>query len=321
LWGGAPKELFTRRLKQRKLTFLYHERMYKQGYEYHKMPFRALRHFFIYKQYPTLHLLCASAYASADFARTGCFINKAYKWGYFPELKKYDSIDNLLAQKQKNTIVWVARFIDWKHPEVPLEIAKRLKSEGYDFQIKMIGNGEMMDCIRQMIETNQLEDCVQIMGSMLPHQVRDYMERSEIFLFTSDKYEGWGAVVNESMNSCCAVIASHAIGSVPFLIKNGKNGLIYQDGNIDDAVSKIKWLLDYPEDRKRLSKQAYETIETEWNATVAAERLLTMSEAILRENKHSSFDEGICSHAPYLSNDWIKKTSGYSISCPQNSKK
>ena len=49
------------------------------------------------------------------------------------------------------------------------------------------------------------------------------MEKSEIFLFTSDKGEGWGAVLNESMNSACAVVASHAIGSVPFLLKDGEN--------------------------------------------------------------------------------------------------
>lgn len=306
LWGGAPKELIMPRLKQRKLTFRYHERIYKQGYEYHKMPLRALRHFFMYRRYSTLHLLCASAYAAADFAKTGCFIGKGYKWGYFTELRRYDSLEKLIESKDKNTIMWAARFLDWKHPEVPVEVAKRLKADGYDFKMKMIGNGEMTDRICQMIKEYQLEDCVQIMGAMLPHQVRDYMEKSEIFLFTSDKYEGWGAVANESMNSGCAIVASHAIGSVPFLIQNGENGLIYCDGHIDDALSKIKALLDNPEERKRLALNAYKTIETEWNATVAVEKLLVISESILRGEKVKLYEEGVCSLAPLLSNDWIK---------------
>ena len=33
------------------------------------------------------------------------------------------------------------------------------------------------------------------------------------------------------MNSACAVVANSAIGSVPFLIKNKENGLIYENGN------------------------------------------------------------------------------------------
>jgi glycosyltransferase involved in cell wall biosynthesis len=61
---------------------------------------------------------------------------------------------------------------------------------------------------------------------MAPEAVRDHMEAADIFLFTSDFNEGWGAVLNESMNSACAVVASHAIGSVPFLLKDGENGFI-----------------------------------------------------------------------------------------------
>ena len=82
-----------------------------------------------------------------------------------------------------------------------------------------------------MIRSKGVEDCVEMLGAMSPDEVRAYMERADVFLFTSDFNEGWGAVLNESMNSGCAVVASHAIGSVPFLIKDGVNGLIYENGN------------------------------------------------------------------------------------------
>ena len=36
--------------------------------------------------------------------------------------------------------------------------------------------------------------------------------------------EGWGAVVNEAMNSGCAVVADHMIGAAPWLIRQGENG-------------------------------------------------------------------------------------------------
>lgn len=63
-----------------------------------------------------------------------------------------------------------------------------------------------------------------------------------------------GAVLNESMNSGCAVIASDAIGSVPFLIKNGVNGIIYKDGNQKDLSQVLMELLDNPEKRKKQSR-------------------------------------------------------------------
>ena len=33
------------------------------------------------------------------------------------------------------------------------------------------------------------------------------MEQADIYLFTSDRNEGWGAVANEAMNSACAMVA------------------------------------------------------------------------------------------------------------------
>ena len=84
-----------KRLKEKKLTFLYTERIYKKGYENYKWPLRLVRHFFKYSRYKSFYLLCASAYASADFSRTCSFVNKAYKWGYFTELIRYKDIDLL----------------------------------------------------------------------------------------------------------------------------------------------------------------------------------------------------------------------------------
>ena len=45
------------------------------------------------------------------------------------------------------------------------------------------------------------------------------MRKHEIFLFTSDRNEGWGAVSNESMSNGCMLVGSDGIGSIPFLVK------------------------------------------------------------------------------------------------------
>lgn len=76
-----------------------------------------------------------------------------------------------------------------------------------------------------------LSEYVTFAGFKKPEQVREYMENADIFLFTSDYGEGWGAVLNEAMNSCMAVVADCGIGAAPFLLKPGKNGMVYPDGN------------------------------------------------------------------------------------------
>ena len=129
------------------------------------------------------------------------------------------------------------------------------------------------------------------------------MEKAQIFLVTSDRNEGWGAVVNEAMNSCCSVIANHAAGAVPYLIQNGSNGFIYKDGDIDELFDKVIWLLTHESFRRQMGKEAYLTIINQWNAKTAASRLLTLSQRLL-EGKGTPYSDGICSQAEIIEDNW-----------------
>ena len=303
--GSAPRSLLETRLKNKKLTFYYSERPYKIKPPIYKLAVHFLRNLKHIIRHRNLYILCASAYTSADYAKVFTFKNKAYKWGYFTAVKEYEDVNTLIGEKTQNSILWTARFIDWKHPEHAVEVAKRLKADGYSFKLNLIGNGELEKQIRALIQQESLSDCVELLGSMRPEEVREYMEKSEIFLFTSDRNEGWGAVLNESMNSACAVVANSAIGSVPFLMKDGENGYMYKDG--DDLYNKTKKLLDNAEERKRLSKNAYNTMIEEYNPKNAAKKLVGLCERMLSgEYKPFPFAEGICSKAEELKDNWYK---------------
>ena len=90
--------------------------------------------------------------------------------------------------------------------------------------MELIGGGEMFNLISETISEKGLEQNVKLLGTMSPVEVRKRMEKASIFLFTSDQNEGWGVVLNEAMNSACAVVANQEIGAVPFLINHSENG-------------------------------------------------------------------------------------------------
>jgi len=304
--GSAPEVYTEARVRQNKLTFRYSERLYKQGlwraFSPRGIASRLLHHT-RYAAKP-LYMLCASAYTAFDFSLTGAYIGKTYKWGYFPEVKELD-LDALFEEKHKNgtmSVLWAGRMISWKHPEVMISLAKYLREQGKRFRIDMIGNGELEHSLAASIRANRLEDCVHMLGAMSPEAVREHMEKADVFVFSSDFNEGWGAVLNESMNSACAVVASHAIGSVPFLLKDGENGLIYKNGDTEDLCRKVCSLLDAPEEREKLGRAAYETLHKEWNAQTAAQRLLQLAEDLMQDKKCSRFATGPCSLANRISN-------------------
>ena len=99
------------------------------------------------------------------------------------------------------------------------------------------------------------------------------------------------------MNSACAVVASNEIGSVPYLIQDGENGLVYASGNVDELYQKVQSLLDRPEWMENLGRAAYQTMITQWNAETAAERLVALTKRLLNGDTNSPFADGPCSQA------------------------
>ena len=282
--GSAPESMLQARIRAGKLIFRYAERPLKKGDQLHLYLPRFVRWHLHNPPGKPIYMLAASAYTARDYAMFGLFRGKTYKWGYFPEVKKYPDMSALMEQKDPRKILWCGRFIDWKHPDDAIQVAKRLKEEGYRFSMDLIGSGVMADSLQKMIWDLKLEDCVRILGSMKPEQVREHMEKAGIFLFTSDRQEGWGAVLNESMNSGCAVVASHAIGSAPFLIEDDGNGMIYRSGCVEKLHQKVRTLLENPQQQRKLGQRAYETMTELWNAEVAAQRLCQLTENILQGN-------------------------------------
>lgn len=302
--GSAPEIFIQERLRENKVTFRYTERILKQGLIRildPRVSYGIWSQNTRYKK-KNMYLLCASAYTAYDMSLLKAYPDKKYKWGYFPEVKKHD-IEQLMKKKRKDgkiSILWAGRFLKWKHPEVAVKTAEGLKKAGYQFKLTLIGDGEVKSDLVSYVQQNQLQDVVEFKGFMSPEKVRNHMEEADIFLFTSDFNEGWGAVLNESMNSGCAVVASHAIGSVPFLVKHGINGMIYKDGDDKELLSLVMQLCDDDNLRESIGKQAYRTLAEEWNAKNAAVNFLKLAQSILN-GKKNEIPSGPCSVAEVVS--------------------
>jgi len=300
---GSTSDIYLQeRLKQDKLIFRYRERIFQNGLEtvLNKEKIQTIfdRHL-KYRNNKNLYMLCASGYGANDFYRLGVYKDRIYKWGYFPIFKKYD-VEKLVEEKEKSeeiSILWTSRFIEWKHPEYMVKLAKKLKVENYKFKIKMLGNGVELENIKRAVKDENLENYIDVIGPVNSDKVREYMEKANIFLFTSDKREGWGAVLNESMNSACAVIANRNIGAVPFLVKNGENGLTYE--TFEEFYKLVKNVIEDKNLRRKLSINAYKTIANTWNSKKAVENLSQLFEDIMN-NREVQVTEGPASKAlPY----------------------
>ena len=303
--GAAPQSLVRQRLKSGGLLLRYSERPLREGPEPWKYLPRLLRWHFWNPQLRPVYLLSAGAFTAGDYAKFGLFRGRAFQWGYFPDFLRYD-LPTLFSRKDCTRILWCGRFLELKHPEAAIRAAYDLQRSGMDFTLTMVGTGPEEAAAKALAKQLGLENHIRFPGPLPAQQVREEMERSGIFLFTSDRREGWGVVVNEAMNSGCAVIASHAAGSVPCLIQNGKNGMIYPSGDQTVLNRLLRILLPMPEMQQQLGLAAYRTVRELWNPDTAARRLIILVEALLDgEDCSTLFPEGPCAPATELDEGWF----------------
>lgn len=310
IYSGLEEERYIQPRLQKGLPVIRgSERLYREG-QWKAVSPRGLRKKYLdHTRYRNaqVYLLCHGAYVASDFHIVRAYPDKMFKWGYFTEVKKYN-LKQLFAQKVNSrmhgkeciSILWAGRLMPLKHPEYAIETAKILKQLHKNFHLDVIGGGEMEEPCKELVKQYGLEKEVTFHGFMQPTAVREFMERADIFIFSSNHLEGWGAVLNESMNSACAVVAGSGIGAVPFLIQDGYNGLVYPNEKMHACIRQVVRLVEDEQLRIKLGRNAYQTMTTLWNPEVASKRLLTFCENIL-SGKVIGEEEGPLSKAKILS--------------------
>ena len=289
--------------KTNKMTFDVSERWLKRGLFSVLSP-RILKLYWAYiiggwSKKP-VYKLCSGGYTAKDQKTLFTYKDKCYRWGYFtavPDINFHSDNVLMLYEKDATTTVnmmWCARFLWWKHPELPIQLASRLKADGYSFHINLFGSGEKLVEMKKLAANLDVTDVVSFCGNKPNAEILDEMKKHQIFLFTSDRNEGWGAVCNEAMSQGCAVVGSHEIGSVPFLIEDGVNGLIFKSCSIDSFYAKVKELLNTQKLLADIRKNAVKTMQTMWSPQVAAKNLLTLI-VDLQNGRDTSIKEGPCS--------------------------
>ena len=278
-------ELSERWLK-RGVISLFSPRLIKNQWYYHTL---------FYKK--PLYKLCSSGYAAVDQNKLLSFKGRCYKWGYFPQHSESGaSMIDFAMNSDSLRVMWCSRFIKLKHPEIPVLLAEKLKKRGYHFVIDMFGDGSELNTTKRLIEHKGLTDCVFLHGCKPNEAIIEEMRNHQIFLFTSDKREGWGAVANEAMANGCLLVSSNEIGSTPYLIKPWVTGCVFKSKRVASLEKEIIWIFEHPNEAQAIRETGRRYVLDYWSPNNAAKSLLKLSESLLH-NRPNQISEGPCSLA------------------------
>ena len=303
VFGASSQEYAVERSRQMNcgLSFEYGERWLKRGWLNLLSP--TLRHwwknYFLFYRHKPFYKLCCSGFVSQDDEKLRAYKNRHYKWGYFTlvdEDFEVEASSQDASTSEITPLMWCGRFLKWKHPELPVLMAAKLKEKGFNFQLDFYGTGSEENKTKNLVDSLGLNDVIKFYGALPNEEILREMRKHRIFLFTSDKNEGWGAVANESMAKGCVLVASDAIGSSPYLIEEGFNGFMFKSCDVESLTEKVEWLLTHPTELAQMKRNAYVHMRDVWSPRKAAEALLRLIDD-LTNGRDTSIVEGPCSKA------------------------
>lgn len=100
------------------------------------------------------------------------------------------------------------RFSEQKNHRHLIEVFACIKEKRPDAQLWLIGNGDLLDNIKEMVNENKLQDSVIFLG--VTDRVQDYLQGMDVFVFPSI-YEGLGIALIEAQASGLPCVVSESI--------------------------------------------------------------------------------------------------------------
>ena len=122
-----------------------------------------------------------------------------------------------------------------------------------------------------------------IFTGFIPNEIASqYYNASDIFIFPTLRVESFGIVVAEAMACAKPIIASN-IGSIPFLIDDGINGLLVPQGKVDALADKIRLLLNNKDLANKLALHAKEKAVNHFNLEAMINNISNYLDALIAE--------------------------------------
>ena len=143
-------------------------------------------------------------------------------------------------------LLFIGRLAEQKGTHVLVEAANQLKEQGLDFELVMVGDGPMRGDLEKLIHRYGLDDTVILAGWKNDTEVREALLQSRALVLASFA-EGLPVVIMEALAMGRPVISTNIAG-VAELVQPGVSGWLVPAGAIEPLVSRMREVLELPED-------------------------------------------------------------------------
>lgn len=148
------------------------------------------------------------------------------------------SHEDVTIKFEKNVrFIAIGRLTEVKGHERLIEVSKRLRDDGFKFQLFIVGDGELKNKLNDMIHEYNLSETIKLLG--LQNNPYKYLAKCDV-LVSSSYIEGYSTVVLEAINLSIPVITTQCNGMSEIFGEN-ECGIICDNSSngLYDALKRV----------------------------------------------------------------------------------
>lgn len=139
-----------------------------------------------------------------------------------------------------------------------LRAFQRAQSEIPEASLTLVGDGSQHEALKKQAEAMGLRQVV-FTGRVDNADIYGYLDDADVML-SAPRVDNMPVSLIEAMNAGLLVISSR-VGGVPYMIEDGKNGLLFESDNDADLAEKMIWAVAHPEDSHDIVVQAFQSVK------------------------------------------------------------
>lgn len=136
-----------------------------------------------------------------------------------------------------------------------LQVQKQLP----DATLTLVGDGSQHEALVQQVSAMKLKN-VTFTGRVDNSEIYRHLDQADILL-SAPTVDNMPVSLLEAMNAGLLVISSR-VGGVPYMIEDGKTGLLFDSNNADQLAERMLWAVEHPVDCLAIVHQARQEVDS-----------------------------------------------------------
>ena len=145
-----------------------------------------------------------------------------------------------------------------------------------EIKINIYGDGPLLNKIKKNSKN------IQFHGNCSRDLISDEIHKSKFLIFPSEWFECMPMTILESFRAGTLVLASN-IGSIPNIIKDGYNGILFNPNDPSDIKEKVNWVLNNPKECDEISINAMNDFNNKYSEEVNYKMLMKIYNGMITD--------------------------------------